>query len=320
MGLLTAALFAFASCSSDGAPGSGENDPRGGLRFVVVTHGQASDPNWSVVQNGVRQAAEDMGVGAEYQAPESFDMVAMGQLVDAAVASRPDGIVVSIPDAAALREPIQKAIQAGIPVVSINSGGDVATELGVLTHVGQTEYEAGYAGGERMAQMGARKALCVNMEVGNVSLDQRCEGLADAMREAGGSADVLAVELADPTETQQRIQAALAADPAVDGLLTLGPVTAASAMQALQAVDRGGEVRLATFDTSPEVLQAVVDGEMLFAIDQQMYLQGYLPIVFLTLHTSNLNSFANDVIRTGPSFITQENAERLIELSAAGTR
>ena len=113
------------------------------FRFVVVTHGQASDPFWSVAANGVDAAAEDMGVTVEYQAPETFDMVAMSDLIDAAVASQPDGLVVSIPDADALGPSIQAAVDAGIPVISMNSGSDVFADLGVLVHVGQTEFEAG---------------------------------------------------------------------------------------------------------------------------------------------------------------------------------
>jgi simple sugar transport system substrate-binding protein len=68
------------------------------------------------------------------------------------------------------------------------------------------------------------------------------------------------------------------------------------------------------------VLQAILDGNMLFAIDQQQYLQGYLPIVLLTLYSTNLNTVANPVIMTGPGFVTQENAQRVIDLAAAGTR
>src|SRR5687768_5479796 len=111
----------------------GQEGGRAGLRFVVVTHGQASDPYWSVVQNGVRQAAEDMGVQVYYQAPDTFDMVAMAQLIDAAVASEPDGMAISIPDADALGDAIRAGVAAGIPMVSLDSGSDVAAELGMLT-------------------------------------------------------------------------------------------------------------------------------------------------------------------------------------------
>jgi simple sugar transport system substrate-binding protein len=244
----------------------------------------------------------------------------MAQLIDAAVASAPDGLVVSIPDAEALGPSITAAIEAGIPVISMNSGSDVAAELGVLTHVGQTEYEAGLGGGQRMAEAGVTNALCVNQEVGNAALDLRCQGFTDAMTEAGGTVEVLAVEIADPTGAQQAIEAALTADPEINGVFTLGPTGAAPAMAALESLGQTGTIPLATFDLSPEVLQAIVDGNVLFAIDQQQYLQGYLPIVLLTLNAENLNTVANPVIMTGPGFVTAENAERVIELSEAGTR
>src|SRR5437868_8930885 len=146
------------------------------LRFIVVGHGQASDPFWSVVKNGVDAGAKDMGVQVEYQAPGRFDMVAMAQLIDAAVASNPDGLVVSIPDANALGPSIQKAVAAGIPVISINSGSDVSKSLGALLHVGQDEYSAGKAAGEKLKELGGKVAICVNQEVGNVALDLRCKG------------------------------------------------------------------------------------------------------------------------------------------------
>jgi simple sugar transport system substrate-binding protein len=247
-------------------------------------------------------------------------MVAMSQLIDAAVASDPDGLVVSIPDADALGDSIRAAVEAGIPVVSMNSGSDVAKDLGILTHVGQTEYEAGFGGGERMAAAGVTEGLCVNQEVGNVALDLRCQGFTDALAEAGGAAEVLAVDLGDPIDAQQRVTAALTANPDINGILTLGPTGSAPTLMALEEEGLLGTIPLATFDLSPEVLEAVRDGEMLFAIDQQQYIQGYLPIVFLTLLNTNLNTIANDVIMTGPGFVTQDTAAQVIELSAAGTR
>src|SRR5690606_31972888 len=116
-----------------------------------------------------------------------------------------DGLVISNPDPDALNSVVQSALDAGIPVISINSGSDVAEEIGVLAHIGQTEYAAGFGGGQRMADAGATNALCVNQEVGNVSLDLRCQGFSDAMAEAGATVEVLAVDLADPTGTAQRV-------------------------------------------------------------------------------------------------------------------
>lgn len=299
---------------------SAQDTNRSDIDIVVVSHGQASDPFWSVVQNGVAQAGKDMGVNVQYQAPPTFDMVAMSQLIDAAVATNPDGLVVSIPDADALSASITAAVEAGIPVISMNSGSDVAAELGILTHVGQTEYEAGFGGGKRMADAGVTNAICVNQEVGNAALDLRCQGFTDALAETGGTVETIAVDLADPTGSQQRISAAITADDSINGILTLGPTGAAPALAALTDGGQLGTIPLATFDLSPEVLDAIEAGDMLFAIDQQQYLQGYLPVVLLTLYNTNLNTIANPVLMTGPGFVTQENAARIKELSAAGTR
>lgn len=294
-------------------------DPRP-YRIVVVTHGQASDPFWSVVKNGVDQAAADMRVEVEYQAPPTYDMIAMGQLIDAAIATEPDGLVVSVPDPDALGSAIGTAVDVGIPVISINSGSDVAADLGVIAHVGQTEYEAGYGGGQRMAAAGATRGLCVNQEVGNVALDLRCQGFTDAMAESGGTVEILAVDLSNPTEAQSRMISALESDETIDAVFTLGPTGAAPALAALADLELVGEILFATFDLSPEVLENIRDGNMLFAIDQQQYTQGYLAIVYMTLFLENLNTPGSLVVQTGPGFVTQETAAAVIDLSAAGTR
>jgi len=290
------------------------------LRFIVVSHGQASDPFWSVVQRGTDAAATDLGVTVEYQAPTTYNMVEMSQLIDAAVASEPDGLVVSIPDAEALSPAIEGAVAAGIPVVSMNSGSDVAAELGVLVHVGQTEYEAGFGGGERMAEAGVTNAICLIQEAGNAGLEARCAGFTDAMTEAGGTVEQLVIDLNNPTEGQQRIEAAFTASDDVNGIMALGPTGALPALQAIEAAGRTGEVQIATFDLSPEVLTAIQDGTMLFAIDQQQFMQGYLPIVLLKLYVTNANTIANPILMTGPGFVTAENVDQVIELTEEGTR
>jgi simple sugar transport system substrate-binding protein len=289
-------------------------------RIVVVSHGQASDPFWSVVKNGVDAAAADTGATVEYNAPGTFDMVAMSQLIDTAVASDPDGLVVSIPDADALGPAIMAAVDAGIPVISMNSGSDVYKALGVLIHVGQTEYEAGLGGGERMAEAGVTNALCINQEVGNVALDLRCQGFTDGL---GGTVKVVAVDLADPTGAQTTIAQEIESNPDVNGVLALGPTGSLPTLMALDELGKlDGSIKLATFDLSPEVLQAIVDGQMLFAIDQQQYLQGYLPVLFLDMYNKygGLLPGGGGVILTGPGFVTADNAAAVIDLSEQGIR
>ncbi len=303
------------------AAGDGDGDAvtQRSLRIVVVSHGQASDPFWSVAANGVNDAAEDMGVTVEYQAPGTFDMVEMSQIIDAAVASQPDGLVVTIPDAAALGDSIRAAVAAGIPVISMNSGSNDFADLGVLVHVGQTEYEAGLIAGQRFAAEGVGSAICINQEVGNTALDDRCQGFEDGL---GVDVNVIPVDLSDPTGTQETVSGSLQANP-VDGVLTLGPTGAIPTLAALEESGLLGDVKLATFDLGPEVLQAVVDGDMLFAIDQAQYLQGYLPIVLLTKYAETgalpLGS-VDRVILTGPQIVTADVAGDVISYSEQGLR
>jgi simple sugar transport system substrate-binding protein len=290
-------------------------------RIVVVTHGQAADAFWSVVKNGVDAAKTDMNVDVEYALQEKFDLVKMGQDIDAAVASKPNGLVVSIPDVDAVGPNIKAAVDAGIPVISINSGSDVYKDLGVLIHIGQTEYEAGVGGGERMAAAGGKNAICFNQEVGNVALDLRCQGFTDAFTKAGGKVQLVTGEISDPTAMANSVLAAIQSDPTIDSIMTLGPSASTPILNALKEQGKIPGINMGTFDLSPEVLQALVDGEMLFAIDQQQYLQGYLPIVFLKEYiTHGLIPGGGGVVLTGPGFVTKDNAAQVIDLSSKGIR
>ena len=221
--------------------------PAAATRIVVITHGQASDPFWSVVKNGVDDAAELMGVEVQYQAPQTFDMVAMAQMIDAAVASKPDGLVVSIPDAEALGDSIRAAVAAGIPVISMDSGLDVSKELGALLHLGIDEYPSGFAAGERMKSLGKTTGACVNMEVGNVALDQRCQGFADAL---GGQSQVIATSL-DPTEIKAGVTGYLQQHPDVDAVLTSGSSAFDPTLAAIEEAGLGDQIALGSFDLSP---------------------------------------------------------------------
>jgi simple sugar transport system substrate-binding protein len=269
-----------------------------------------------VVKNGVELAAKHSGANVEYRAPETFDMVAMSQLIDAAVNQEPDGLVVSIPDADALGPSIQRAVAAGIPVISMNSGSDVAKGLGALLHVGQDEFSAGQAAGEKLASMGGKKGICVNQEVGNVALDLRCEGFAKGF---GGTVTVLPTSN-DPTEIESKVRAALESDTAIDTIMALGAGTAGEpSVAAVKALGKTGEINVATFDMSASFLESIAAGDAAFAIDQQQFLQGYLPVVFLALH-ADYGLVPGGDVPSGPNLITADKASQVVDLSAKGIR
>jgi simple sugar transport system substrate-binding protein len=286
--------------------------------IIVVTHGQALDPFWLVVRNGVEAAAKETGSNVEYWAPERFDLVAMSLLVDAAVVSKPDGLVVSIPDAAFLGKPIQAAVAAKIPVISINSGLEVSKKLGCLMHIGQEEESAGKQAGERMKAMGVKQALILNQEVGNVALDQRTKGFQDGFEGPFHHVQVLPVAI-DFKRCQDAVTAYLQKNQDVDGILALGPVAVEPALQVLDDMGLVGRVKLGTFDISPRVIEALQKRQMGFALDQQQWLQGYLPVIFLANYAKYGSILKNGLILTGPSFVTPENVEQVANITAKGT-
>jgi len=169
--------------------------------------------------------------------------------------------------------------------------------------------------GERVKKAGYRHAVCVNHEVGNQSLDDRCRGFKDGM---GVDVPVLQGVL-DPTELKGRILAYISKNKNTDFVLTLGPVAADTTLAAFDELGAVGKIGAGTFDLSPNVLKAVKAGHMEFAIDAQQYLMGYMPVVMFDLMKKyKLEPIAD--YPTGPGFVTKETASSVIELSKRGIR
>lgn len=271
-------------------------------RYVVITHTQGTDPFWPVVEKGARDAAAAIGAEIEYNFDASGDMAGMAKLIEAAAASQPDGIVVSLPDAAALGPAIKSAVEAGIPVITMNSGLESSKEVGALMHVGQPERDAGFAAGTRAKAEGVTKGLCLNQEAFNTALVDRCTGYFDAM-----GADLNQIDVSnDVTQIETRTAAALQADPSIDGVLAVGPHVCEAAHKAI--TDVGADVHLACFDLSPGVMDLIEAGEVAFTIDQQQRLQGYMPIIVLHLYNTNAGLLPGANIPSGPGFVDASNA------------
>lgn len=302
------------SGSTDGGSGgSGGSAGSGDLSIAVITHGGDGDAFWSVAQNGAEQAGEDLGVEVTYTS--DGDAAAQARLIDNAVAQGVSGLVVSMANPDALQGSIEAAVEAGIPVITINSGEAESVEFGALAHVGQSEEVAGEGAGERFADEGATKLLCVIHEAGNIGLTQRCDGAASSF----GDVTTLQVDLNNPTDVQARIRGALQADPAIDGVLALNPQVATAAVSA--ADEAGSAAQVATFDLSADVIAGIQAGDILFAVDQQQYLQGYLPIVMIKLYIENANTIGGGLpVLTGPGFVDESNADDVAAYAERGTR
>ena len=290
------------------------------VKIAVVVHGSASDAYWSVVKRGVDDGAANTGAQVQYIAPQVFDSVEQARLIEAAVATKPDGLVVSIPDKDALSGAIKSAVAAGIPVINIDSGEKAGEELGVTLYVGTTsEYQAGIKAGERLAAAGILKVACINHEVGNISLDERCQGIADGLKPAGGTSEVVAVSQ-DPADVTRRVEAYLAANSDIQAVFATGTAGANPLIKYFDDKDLWSKYKLYTYDLGPEILQSVADGKMGFGIDGQQYLMGYLPVVILTQNATH-GLWVQNNIYTGPLFIdSPEKAKGVQQLSKEGTR
>lgn len=285
------------------------------VTIAVITHGDGG-VFWSVAQKGAETAGADLGITVQYQGANN-DAAAQAAMIDQAVTDGVDGIVVSLADPGALETSVKAAVEAGIPVITINSGSDVYKALGAITHVGQDETVAGNGAGEKFNEAGATNLLCVKQEQSNVGLEARCNGAEETFE--GTVTQITTSGDADPTASQAEIKAALEADPSIDAVFATGPVGAVLAAAAVEEL--GVEVTIGGVDLSTDLLDAIESGSVAFTIDQQQYLQGYLPVVMLYLNVLNLNTTGGGLpVYTGPGFVTTDNVADVKTLVEAGTR
>jgi simple sugar transport system substrate-binding protein len=286
-----------------------------GLTVAMVTHSDEGS-FWSVVKKGAQQAAKEQGVKLIWS-PSNNDPQKQAQLIDAAVSQKVDGLAVSVPNADAIKGALAKAKSAGIPIITLNSGAEQFSELGAITHVGQTEEIAGEAAGQKLKAAGVKKVLCVIHEQNNIGLQQRCDGVKKGFGGEVTNQQVKGTE--DIATTQTEIKSKLQADKSFDGVMALNPDIASAAVTAVKGAS--SEAKIATFDLTPKVLKDIQADTVLFAVDQQQYLQGYLPIVFLKLFKQNANTVGGGLpVLTGPGFVDKSNAATVEKLAKAGTR
>ncbi len=282
----------------------------------MVTHGDGGG-FWSVAKAGADKAAEDLGVDFSYQETTN-DAQLQAQLIEGDVSAGCQGIAVSAPNPDAIAGALQIAEDAGVSIVTMNSGSAVFKDLGAFTHVGQDEFIAGQEAGIKFQEAGVTKVLCPIQEQNNIGLQERCDGAADTF----GNVENLQLSagLADLAQSQAEIQAALEADPEIDGIFALNAdIATAAALPAAEAVGR--DMVIGTVDLSGDAVQAIADGELAFAIDQQQYAQGYMSVVLLYLNLLNGHELGGgQPMYTGPGFVVQDNAELVQELAANGTR
>lgn len=324
---LTAAVLLatlLAGCSSSGGKQAEEERDRGGTgeaavdtpRWTVamVTHSGEGDTYWDIVRSGAEQAAAKDNI--EFLYSHDDEAGAQAELVRTAINQRVDGLIVTLAKPEAMEDAVREAVDAGIPVITVNSGQDFSAGFGALTHIGQDEVLAGEAVGTELNERGAAKAVCVLHEQGNVGHEQRCDGVRNTFE---GSVENLYADGTNMPGVESSIEAKLIADSELDTVITLGaPFATVAAKAADQA---GSDARTVTFDLNAQVATALGDGTIDFAVDQQPYLQGYEAVDLLWLWLSNGNMLGGgEPVLTGPQIVTPDQAEDLLEYAQRGTR
>ncbi|WP_449343300.1 sugar ABC transporter substrate-binding protein [Streptomyces sp. C11-1] len=326
MGAVLAVVLgaSLAGCSSTGGKRAEEraaeaaegraavNTPR--WTFAMVTHSGDGDTFWDIVQKGAEQAAVKDNINFLYSHNDEANQQA--QLVQTAIDKKVDGLIVSLAKPAAMKAVVAKAVKAGIPVVTVNSGSAESKEFGALTHIGQDESIAGEAVGDELNERGRKKALCVLHEQGNVGHEQRCAG---AKKTFDGTMQNLYVDGTNMPDVTASIEAKLQSDKSIDAVVTLGAPFADAAVQAKRTAGSNAEIN--TFDLNAKVATGLQADQLGFAVDQQPYLQGYEAVDLLWLYRSNLNVLGGGrPVLTGPQIITADDAEALADYTKRGTR
>ncbi|MGW7330640.1 substrate-binding domain-containing protein [Streptomyces sp. NPDC054840] len=282
--------------------------------FAMVTHAGDGDTFWDIVQKGAKEAAAKDNINFVYAHDDQAQQQA--QFVQNAIDQKVDGIVVSLAKPEALKDVLAKAVKAGIPVITVNSGSAQSAAYGALTHIGQDEEIAGEAVGTELNKRGRKKAVCVLHEQGNVGHEQRCAG---AKKTFSGTMENLYVEGTNMPSVQAALQAQLQADPAIDAIVTLGAPFAPTAVKAKDAA--GSKAEVDTFDLNASVARDLKSGALGFAVDQQPYLQGYEAIDLLWLYRYNANVLGGGrPVLTGPQIVTAGEAAELEEYIKRGSR
>lgn len=313
--LFVSALVA-AACTGGGGEAEEQAAEPGRMNLYVVVHGGSGDPYWQVVRNGVDAAKERYGVDVTWLNPEQFSVAALVDLMESAVAAKPDGMIVTVTDYAALEPTLTEAIDQGIPVIAIDTPDPrpVGERIPYLFYVGTDLYLAGRRGAERMLAEGhLTRAACANHEIGNSSNDTGCQGFTDRMEEDGVTVDILDIGQ-DPTQAQEVLRGYVEANPDAGAIFTVGPLGAIPTIQFLTDAGLWGTVMHGSWDLDPTTLESIQNGETLFTTDAQPYLQGYMAVELMYLHILYGFTPATDIL-TGPAIIDASNVEQVVALS-----
>jgi simple sugar transport system substrate-binding protein len=312
---VTVATMALAACSSSGGANNSGSGGGNGQDFTIamVTHEAPGDTFWDKIRNGAEQAAKDHGFTLNYS--NNQDAGEQATLVQNAIDSGVDGLATTLPTPDAVGPTVLKAVDAGIPTVAFNAGINDYKKYGIGMYFGSDEDLAGQTVGTKIAQESPGHTVCVIQEQGQVQLEARCAGV----QKTNPDTEILYVNGRDLPAVQQTIGAKLQQDASIANVVTLGADIALAAQKS--ATDAASKTKIVTFDLNADVAQQIQSGGILFSVDQQPYVQGYMAVTALWLNLTNGNDIGGGgPVLTGPSIVDQKNIGPIVEYAKNNTR
>ena len=310
-GLLIAGVAAFAAAKN--------------YTVYVVVHGGIADPFWKVCEKGAKDAGAlypDLNV--IYTGPASFKLEEFIADVEAALATNPDALVCTLTAPEAMDEILRPVIASGLPVIGINAPDlrPEAERIPVLTYIGMDSYTIGVtAAKETLKRFTPKRAVYVNHHPGATNIELRGEGWIDTMTAAGVTAEAIDIT-EDPIQGAEIVSAYLKAHPETDALFSGNTQRTETIIPRLEAdgIVVGKDIKIAQMDISQQILQYISDGKVMFTMDQQQYMQGYLGVIFAYLNVKYGLAPPPAPVSTGPGVVTAKDIATLTELSKEGYR
>ncbi|KNH21815.1 sugar ABC transporter substrate-binding protein [Arthrobacter sp. ZBG10] len=314
-------MLALSACSSTGGKpvdagsnaGSGQVATTDRIKIALITHAAPGDTFWDIVRKGAEEASAKDNVELLYTSDPEGGRQA--QLIEQAIDQKVDGIAVTLAKPDALKDALKKATAAGIPVVSFNAGESVSAQLGAFTHFGSNEKLAGAAAGDKLKAEGLQHPICVIQEQGHVGLEARCAGVKEKLPET----EILYVAGTDMTQVSSTVTAKLQATADADSIIGLGAPFTLTILKAVTSA--GSKAKVASFDMNADLAQKISDGEILFTIDQQPWLQGYGSIDALWQNKrGGFKIGGGQPVLTGPTVVDKAAASAALTFAQQGVR
>ena len=292
----------------------------------VVVHGGITDPFWKVCEKGAKDVAAlypDLDV--TYIGPAVYKFEEFMTYIEAAIAYNPAALVCTLSDPPAMDEPLRAAITAGLPVVAINAPDlrePVEARIPVVTYIGEDSYVIGVTAAKTMLRRFApKRAVFANHHPGAVNIEARGRGWVDTMKAKGIPAEQLDIT-EDAVKAAEITAAYLKAHPDTDAIFVSNTLRTETIVPRLEADDIkvGVDVKIAQMDISPKILEYIGAGKLMFTMDQQQYLQGYLGVLFAYLHVKYGFTPPPAPVSTGPAVVTKADIPGLVGLSKEGFR